>query len=846
MALEPGTRLGPYEIDAPIGAGGMGEVYRARDTRLGRDVAVKVLPPSLAASPDRMARFEQEARTAGMLNHPNLLVVHDVGTHGGSPYLVTELLEGRTLSAMLQDGALPERHAVDHAAQVARGLAAAHEKGIVHRDLKPGNLFVTADGRVKILDFGLAKLRGTEVSEEMETVARSAAPVTETGVVMGTVGYMSPEQVRGETVDHRSDLFSLGVVLYEMLCGERPFQAGTSAETMTAILREDPRELPEVDPGLSPALDRLVRHCLEKSPERRYQNAGDLAFELEGRSWRTASGAAAVLDAAGTEARPGGRALAMAAMVLAAGAAAFLAGRALAPPAPAPGERLTFHRQTFRRGNVLHAQFAPDGETILFSAAWENAPAQLFQTSTALPGARSLDIDAADVLSVSSRGEMAVLLKKDFLGATAGSGTLARVPLGGGTPRLVLEQVGEADWSPDGEELAVVRRGTMDPRVEYPIGNVIWNGPAHSLRVSPDGERVAFTTRTWPELQIVAVDRAGTVRVVTSEPLGTWEGLLWSPSGEEILFISDGALHAVRLSGEKRLLHRNADPFVLHDISADGRVLVEREVYRTHVMYGSTGEASERDLSWFDRSDLTSISRDGRKILFDDRGGIYLRDADGSPAVYLGEGRAYDLSPNGLWVLHGDDTGSSLDLLPTGAGEPRPLDLEGLEVSWAWFLTDARIAFLASGPGEEEMGLFVLDLGGGAPERVGAAPRSWQVVGSPSGDRMACGDEEQLFILPLDGGAPSPIEELEPGLIPYQWSADGRFLYLARPGDLPLRVQRFDLETGRLEPWRELIPRDRAGVIRIDWAAITPDGSAYAYTAARVVASDLFTIDGLF
>jgi TolB-like protein/Flp pilus assembly protein TadD len=278
MTLATGTRLGPYEILAPLGAGGMGEVYRARDTRLGREVAVKVLPESLSADSDRLHRFEQEAKAASLLNHPNITAVYDVGTHDGAPYVVSELLEGATLRERLTQESPSARKAVDYGIQIAHGLAAAHEKGIVHRDLKPENIFVTPDGRVKILDFGLAKLTQPEAAD-----AGTKAPTqigTEPGVVMGTVGYMSPEQVRGQAADPRSDIFSFGTVLYEMLTGERAFRGDSAIETLNAILKEEPPEISASRPQLSPALDHVVRRCLEKSPAERFQSARDLGFAL--------------------------------------------------------------------------------------------------------------------------------------------------------------------------------------------------------------------------------------------------------------------------------------------------------------------------------------------------------------------------------------------------------------------------------------------------------------------------------------------------------------------------------------------------------------------------------------
>ena len=288
MALSAGTKLGPYEIQSPLGAGGMGEVYRARDSRLGRHVAIKVLPEAFARDAERLRRFETEARAIAALNHPNILSIHDIGTYEGAPYLVSECLEGRSIRVELSGGALPLRRAVDYSIQIAHGLAAAHDKGIVHRDLKPENVFITREGRVKILDFGLAKLARPEASSD-DGVTMEAVP-TSAGAVLGTVGYMSPEQVRGAPTDARSDIFALGTILYEMLFGQRAFRRDTSAETMTAILKEEPPEFSLTGKPISPALERIVRRCLEKNPLHRFQSARDLAFNLEGLSGTTSTG----------------------------------------------------------------------------------------------------------------------------------------------------------------------------------------------------------------------------------------------------------------------------------------------------------------------------------------------------------------------------------------------------------------------------------------------------------------------------------------------------------------------------------------------------------------------------
>src|SRR5262245_18661866 len=342
--IAAGTRFGPYETVSHIGAGGMGEVYRARDERLKRDVAIKVLPESFSQDPDRLRRFENEAQAAGGLNHPGITAVYDIGTHEGSPYIVTELLEGETLRDRLSSGAVPARKTLDYAAQMARGLAAAHEKGIVHRDLKPENVYLTRDGRIKILDFGLAKLKESDLPEGSRTHLPTETKGTEPGVVLGTMGYMSPEQVRGKPADRRSDIFSFGAILYEMLSGQRAFRGETAADTITAILTKEPPDLSQTNRDLPPGLERIVRHCLEKNPEERFESARDLAFDLEALSG--VSGTAAAIPALPAAARRRPLLIPILAVLLAlAGmAAAYFAGKKAGYVKPPSFRQLSFRR----------------------------------------------------------------------------------------------------------------------------------------------------------------------------------------------------------------------------------------------------------------------------------------------------------------------------------------------------------------------------------------------------------------------------------------------------------------------------------------------------------------------
>ena len=351
MSLTSETQLGPYKIVSLIGAGGMGEVYRARDTRLLRDVALKVLPESFTTDPDRLRRFEQEARAVAALNHPNIVSVYDVGDVGGVHYIVSELLEGETLRQLISPSGMAVRKATELAVQLAQGLAAAHEQGIVHRDLKPENIFITRNGRLKILDFGLAKLRRPQTITE--TVDGVTVAETNAGQVLGTIGYMSPEQIRGDAADHRSDIFSFGSILYEMLYGQRAFKRNTGAETMTAILNEEPSELSGKNLPVTPALDRIVRHCMEKQPGQRFQSAHDIAFALESVSGVSSTTSPA---AAATPARKRWVGLAMVAAILLAVAGVGLAAW-LRPSAALLHPKL--HRITFRRGTIWNARFTP-------------------------------------------------------------------------------------------------------------------------------------------------------------------------------------------------------------------------------------------------------------------------------------------------------------------------------------------------------------------------------------------------------------------------------------------------------------------------------------------------------
>ncbi len=848
MSLTPGTRLGPYEIVSPLGAGGMGEVHRARDARLGRDVAVKVLAGAFAQDEDRLRRFEDEARAAGSLNHPNLLTIFDVGTYDGSPYLVSELLEGTTLRSTLESEVLPLRKAVDYAVQIARGLAAAHEKGIVHRDLKPENLFVTKDGRAKILDFGLAKLTRPSESRAEDTGTPTTASLTSPGTVMGTVGYMSPEQVQGFPSDQRSDIFSFGAVLFEMLGAKRAFKGVTAVETMNAILKEDPPELADAARPVPSALERLARRCLEKKPQERFHSAHDLALALEALSGPWASGPADP-PLVGPPLRRRAVAALLALGLLALPGLGFWLGKARGEK-PVP----SFQRLTSRRGRVTSARMTSDGRTVIYGAEWEGHSVQLFSTRIEGRESSALDLPGANIASVSSAGEMAILHPEEP-GHTR-HGLLARVQLAGGAPRDVMQRVIAADWSPDGKQLAVARITGGKVRLEFPIGRILYETEwIESIRVSPRGERIAIVTggnRT--DDNVTVFDPEGRKTVLSS---GWFGELAWSPDGTEVWFTATTqggrGLHAVSLSGRERVVMRLPALAHLYDIARDGRVLMAIGTERSEIFGRAPGESRERNLSWHESSVARGLSADGKLLLFSDSDGVvddaslYVRKTDGSPAVRIGEGWPSLISPDAKWVaaLPVKPPLDRLSLFPTGPGETRVLSGEGIEyeVLTAWAPDGKQLFLLAHEQGHEAR-TFVQDVAGGRPRPV--TPAGMRCEGlSPDGTTLICRDTQGSGVFfQVAGHETRPIVGLEPDDEVPRWCDGGRALCVVRREDRVHKVFRLDPITGRRTAWREYRPADPAGVIGYMGIVETLDGRSYAYSYGREL-NDLYVVDGL-
>jgi DNA-binding beta-propeller fold protein YncE len=865
--MNPGQRLAQYEIVRRIGAGGMGEVYLARDTNLDRDVAVKVLPEEVADNVTHLARLEREAKAIAALSHPNILAVYDFGKSDGVAYVVTELLEGQTLRDRLSQGPMAPRKATELGRQIAHGLAAAHDKGIVHRDLKPENLFVTGEGRIKILDFGLAtapdERPGQGATVDLETRTR----VTDPGTVLGTVDYMSPEQVRGEPTDNRSDVFSFGLVLYEMITGSRAFHRDTKAETMTAILKEEPREISSVVADVPHELAAIIRRCLEKHPGERFHSSHDLAFSIEALSGSSVSTGtvAAIKGVGGPRRRPG---VALTTVLVVAALAVGAVVMWLLRPAPAPESPANFAALTARRGTVTNARFTGGSDdAAVYSAAWGGGPVRVYPVTPGAPISEPLSIGDADLLSVASTGEIAVSLDRRYPLGWEAIGTLAIVQPGGAAPRPVLENVLVADFAPDGHTLAVAHEVDGVVRLEYPIGTVLYTseGWISGLRVNPDGERVLIADNPahGDNLAIArVVHRDGRVETVGAR--ASW-GAVWAPDGETVWMANGGNVYRAR-PGNSPLTSLITSPVSLHlmDVSPSGRLLAAASTVRRELVGLAPGADKERDLSWLDWSTPRLLSDDGRVVVFEegndyteDGYGIYMRRTDGAPPVQLGHGTCLALSPDGAYIAavrRPFSDNMELVLLPTGAGKPRPVALHGLRVAntrGRWIPGDngSGSLVLLARMGDGPMRLFRLPLDGDA-EPVAITPADFPLASN--GHRVSL-DGRRVLARPaqgapvefsINGDGPRPVPGLLPTDLPIRFDRDGRHVYVQSSQTIPTPIYRVDTVTGERTLWRELSPRDAAGVFAVDLVRVSADGAAYIYSIRRIVSS-LQLITGL-
>jgi Tol biopolymer transport system component len=837
-------RLGAYRIDAPLGAGGMGEVYRARDTRLDRDVAVKVLPAHLAEAPEALARFEREAKAVAALSHPGILAIHDFGREGGASFAVMELLEGETLRARLREGPLPVRKAVDYAGQIAHALAAAHARGVVHRDLKPENLFVTADGRVKILDFGLARQDATK-AEADDTHSPTLERATDPGSVLGTVGYMSPEQVRGQTADARSDVFSLGAVLYETLTGRRAFLRETAAETMTAILREEPAGLADdAHANLPAGLARLVSRCLEKKREERFQSARDLAFALEAASSSTSSRVAAI--ATPVRSASWSRALPLAWLLLGALAGGFVALRfgASAPAEPPRVRPLTFS------GGDRDPAASPDGRLMAF-ASTRDGTSRIWIKQLQGGGEAPLTTGDDRYPRFSPDGSSVLFIRLEGDARAA-----YRIALVGGEPRKLAEDVFQADWMPDGQRIAFMRlrranaeaadgpaRGA--PARSWVVGlrelasgrerelySLRDNAPM-ALRVSPDGrtlgviEGPAFLNTRF---SLTLVDTAtGSVRM--GAPLGHPLGCLaWAAGDRVTLARADSALGDAGGPGRvflldpdgsrERTLLFTSGLFPLTgsvearngtcDVLGPGRLVLDQFDYRmnlSEVSVAPDGAPPRRLTSGNTRDRQPVYSPDGSRIAFSsNRSGnmdLWLLDVRSGALRQVTDDPAQDwdpgFTPDGKQLLWSSDRSGNLEIWIAGTdgSGARQLTRDGVD---------------AENPTMTRDGSYVVYTSGN-PKWPGV----WRIRPDGSDGRRI-----------VEGAT----------LVP-EVSPDGRhvlFVIGAPTADNRLRLVRVaEVESGALVPFRIEVrsPATATNQILDGRARFTPDGRSILFVAAN-------------
>jgi Tol biopolymer transport system component len=886
MTLAAGSRLGSYEVRSALGAGGMGEVYRARDMKLDRDVAVKVLPEEFFEDRERVARFEREAKALAAFNHPGIAGIYAFEAVEGRHLLVMELVEGEGLDLRIARGAIPFNEALPIARQIAEALEAAHEKGIIHRDLKPANVMVTPDGRVKLLDFGLAKVAferpldaaGREQAAPTDHPMVGSSPTaistvtggpTQAGMILGTVAYMSPEQARGKAVDRRTDVWAFGAVFFEMLAGRRLFDGETPSDVVAAVLTREP-DLASLPSSTPASLRELIARCLRRDARSRQRDMGDVRVLLEEASVPNRREAAPRRE----EATGRRFVFALAAVAIAAGLLGALAVALRGPKAPAP---LSWHRLTFDSGTVLSAGFVPGGK-VVYSAAWNGAPSAVYSTRTDYSESREIVPAPAKFLSVSKSGEMAVLLRAKPLGWSVMEGTLARVAADGGTPRELLEKVRDADWSPDGSELAIVRRVQDKVRLEFPPGRVLYEtvGGIAFPRFSPRGDRIAFADYPargghWGTVSVV--DREGHKSVWTPvrEEI---EGIVWSPSGEELWYGGEGERGAIQLfaaaPGRKPRLV-TAAPGDLAPLAIDpgGRLLADRLSLRYQIACALPGDSRPRDLAYLGASELADLSPDGKRILFTYRGpgaqenyDVSLRPTDGGASVRLGRGDAKSLSQDGKWATAvvwgnaGFGPGSpnaniaqdSITLLPTAAGETRSIALGDLWVVRAVELhpDGRRVVFNAAEKGKAER-LWVRGIEGRAAPVPITPPGFYAYTSgflSPDGRWAAAADnEDRVLLIPVEGGEPKPVPGVEGGETFAGWTADGKAVYVFRYSE-ELRIHRVDLETGARRLWKEALLPDAAGAQAPYSVVVARDAETWA-AGYQSLLGELYLAEGL-
>jgi len=854
-----GKTLAHYEILGLLGKGGMGEVYRAHDQKLGRDVALKILPREMSGDPERLARFDREARTLATLQHPNVASAYGLEETPGARFLVMELVEGEGLDDLIARGPLEPEVVRRMGAQIASGLEAAHDKGIIHRDLKPANIRVMPDGTVKVLDFGLAKAWSEGTREaDISNSPTMTAMATIQGVILGTAGYMSPEQARGQMVNKQTDIWAFGVILWEMLTGKRLFEGATVSDVMAGVLRADigERDLP---PNTPAALRRLLRRCLERDLKLRLRDIGDAALELTGDE-DPGDEAAGVGGNRPSKAGPFSLPVwltILAVAVLGSGLATWMTLKTSATDqaaAPVPG----FEQKTFGDQVIFNARFLPDGQGIVYSGAnFGNTP-NLYFLSPGAMAPRRIGPEKTTLLSVSATGELAVLTGAEYRNHRVLTGTLARMMVDG-SPRQLIDQVRDADWGPDGE-LAIIRRVGGIDHLEYPVGNVLYetSGYVSDPRISPDGKQVAFHDHQWwldDRGWLKVVDESGQVTTL-SEEFWAIQGVVWTADQSKILFAgARGTSKLVPLvadiaTGQTRPFLGLPNPTTILDLDARGHLLTLSETSAYGVVAHPGGSDEEFDLTWLNNCWGPVLAPDNRTLIFTNgRGGanysVVTRTIDGAPPTTLGEGGFLDLSPDGAWVNAQIANPAGIGVYPTGTGTARVLDPGPIvQFHHAYWFPDNEHLLIVGNEADGPVRCYRQAISGGVPEPL-------EIEGAKSFDQLTLdgkailGQDEDLnwSLYPLDGGPATPLPGLRTDDEIKGWNPEGTAVYVTKFRQVPIAMTRVDLATQERTPFMTIGPEKEPGLLWLDTQfRVFDPAKGYAYGYLKGL-SQLFLVE---